>query len=113
MSSTLDFIPSQPDVRRAVRELKRIRDKAKALDLAVDAIAERRIAHLAEQAIASQAGGRGLHRFTGKDTALISAAIAWLNSGQFRTSPAARTHLQPAKVLEAVQGSADASERPI
>ena len=77
----LDYGVTLAERRAAVRALKLLRGKNKCLDLLVDAIVPRRIAHVAEEALRACAGGVGLWRHSGVDESLISGAIKWLNNG--------------------------------
>lgn len=87
---SLDDEVTYQHVRAAVSALKDMRGRAKPLDVLVDAL-PKQVAHVAEEALRANAGGRGLWRHTGSDTELISLAIKWLNSCHFRNGRIART----------------------
>jgi len=112
---TLDFTPTAADwsaAGRTIRGWRRL-PRPLPLDLAVDAVAPRRLAHLVEEALRAVAGGRGLWRFTTADAPLLAAALDAIDdlekTAAARGGRQARTRLCAPDDLTPPQGSATRS----
>jgi hypothetical protein len=84
-------------VRAAVSALKTFRGKSAPLDRLLDALPNRRVAHVAEEALRAAAATSleyvGLWRYNGTDERLLSYALKQLNSLDVRNTKPARTNL--------------------
>jgi len=94
METTLDDGVTHRDLVLAVRLLKDWRSKRylRSLDVLVDDVSPRRLAHVVEEGLRSVAGGRGLWRFTGRDEDVITEAINTLNAWGSDPNRFSRTH---------------------
>lgn len=90
----LDDNISQELVSQGIPILKAMRGRKTPLDVQLDAIPSRPLAHVCEEALRTAAKGRGLWRFDGRDESLIGAAIKSLISWAPAVRHSPRTRLR-------------------